>query len=115
MQRLLRQDLVGRVELPGHDVGVDARGELHQQVVEHAHGLDRRGPRVLKSFRIKIKTALIKQIDQLDNYTCFEECELCDIFTFVRYFALAVSSLSLVVSLSELPAKITRTMSAFVR
>ena len=49
MQRLLRQDLVGRVELSGHDVGVNARGELDQQVVQHAHSLDRGGPRVLKN------------------------------------------------------------------
>ena len=40
MQRLLRQDLVGGVELPGHDVGVDARGELHQKFVENVHGFD---------------------------------------------------------------------------
>ena len=51
VQRLLRQDLVGRVELAGHDVGVHARGELHQQVVEHAHRLDRRGFIVLTSLK----------------------------------------------------------------
>ena len=45
MKRLLRQDLICRIKLSGHDVDVDADAELGENVVKVADGRD--GGRVL--------------------------------------------------------------------
>ena len=40
MKRLLRQDLICRIKLSGHDVDVDADAELGDNVVKVADGRD---------------------------------------------------------------------------
>lgn len=45
VERLLREDLIGRVVLPRHDVDLDAAAQFDQELFEAVHGDD--GGRVL--------------------------------------------------------------------